>query len=59
MDTVIGVPAMKVKTIAAKKMPRNGGKFLHWLEHFPAWASRLTLDGVGVIWISPSIHEQL
>lgn len=50
---------MKVKTIAAKKMPRNTGKFLHWLEHFPAWASKLKLDGVGVTSVFLSIHEQL
>lgn len=39
MDTVIGVPAIKVKTTAAKKMPRNMGKFVHRVSHFPALAS--------------------
>jgi hypothetical protein len=29
MDTVIGVPAIKVKTTVMKKMPRNMGKFAH------------------------------
>jgi len=58
MDTVIGVPAIKVKTIAAKNMPRNMGKFLHWTEHFPALASKSGLDGVGVISIFLLIHEQ-
>lgn len=58
MDTVIGVPAIKVKTIAAKKMPRNMGRFVHRVSHFPALASKPKLAAVGVS-VFISIQEQL
>ena len=59
MDTVIGVPAINVKIIVAKKMPRNMGKFAHRLSHFPALASEIKLAEVGVISVFLAIQEQL
>lgn len=59
IDTVIGVPAMKVKITVIKKMPRNIGKFAHRVSHFPALASKSILSAVGVISIFLSIQEQL
>lgn len=59
MDTVIGVPAMKEKTTVAKKTPRNTGKFVHRVSHFPALASKPKLAAVGSISVSISIQEQL
>lgn len=59
MDTVIGVPAINVKTIVANKMPRNIGKFAQRFSHFPALASKSKLAKVGVISTFLSIQEQL
>jgi hypothetical protein len=57
IDTVIGVPAIKVKITVMKKMPRNMGKFEHRVLHFPALASKSVLSAVEVIFLS--IQEQL
>lgn len=59
IDTVIGVPAMKVKITVIKKMPRNIGKFVHRVPHFPALASKSILSAAGVVSIFLSIQEQL
>lgn len=59
MATVIGVPDIKVKIIAVKKMPRNIGKFVHRVSHFPALASKRELAAVGDISIFLAIQEQL
>lgn len=59
MDTVIGVPAIKVKTIATRKMARNMGKFVHRVSHFPALASKPKLAAVDTISVFISIQEQL
>lgn len=59
IDTVIGVPAMKVKITVMKKMPRNIGKFAHQVLHFPALVSESIFSAIGVISIFLSIQEQL
>lgn len=59
MDTVMGVPAIKVKIIAAKKMPRNMGKLVHRVSHFPALASKPKLAARGDISVFIPIQEQL
>lgn len=59
IDTVIGVPAIKVKTTIMKKILRNTGKFVHRVSHFPALASKSVLSAVDVISTFLSIQEQL
>lgn len=59
IDTVIGVPAIKVKIIIIKKTQRNMGRFAQWVSHFPALASKPKVSAVDVISVFLSIQEQL
>lgn len=55
---VLGGPAIKVKTTAAKRMPRNRGGFGPQVSQFPALAPKPELAAGGVISVLISIQGQ-